>query len=296
MKTFKIEDFNAPETKHSKMKVSMHRNKKFRKFPRVLTIIGSPRRKGNSYQAAKKLEEQMKKKGNYEFEYLFLKDAHLESCKGCFNCVSKGIEFCPLKDDREMIEEKMKEADGLILVSPVYVMTVSALMKNFIDRLAYLCHRPAYHGKKAVALSTSGGIGLKETLNYMELVAESWGYDVAAKCGQVTPPWPQRDAMKNKNRDKLLKSASRFDKSQKSVPAKNQRKISVSFKNYMGFRIFQTVSQEVKEYMPADYQFYKNKEYYQPASIGIITKMATEIMLKVVFFMMRDMGPGDEKK
>ncbi|WP_287680606.1 NAD(P)H-dependent oxidoreductase [Methanobacterium sp.] len=40
---------------------------------KILTIIGSPRKKGNSYQAAKKLEEEMKKKGDYQFEYVFLK-------------------------------------------------------------------------------------------------------------------------------------------------------------------------------------------------------------------------------
>ncbi|MBI5679719.1 MAG: NAD(P)H-dependent oxidoreductase [Methanobacterium sp.] len=274
----------------------MRRNKKFRKFSRVLTIIGSPRKKGNSYQAAKKLEEEMKNKGDYEFEYLFLKDAHLESCKGCFNCVSKGDEICPLKDDRKMIEEKMGEADGLILVSPVYVMTVTALMKNFIDRLAYRCHRPAYHGKKALVLSTTGGIGVKETLKYMELVVESWGYDVVAKCGQITPPWPQKEGMKKKNRDKLLKSAAEFYKSLKSVSLIKQGKSAVKFRDYMSFRIFQTVSGNVEEYMPADYKYYKNKEYYKPAKIGIPTKILTEIMLKVIFFMMRDMGPGNDKK
>ena len=260
---------------------------------KILTIIGSPRKKGNSYQAARKLEDEMKKKGNYEFEYLFLKDTHLEACKGCFNCVSRGIEFCPLKDDREMIQQKMNEADGLVLVSPVYVMNVTALMKNFIDRVAYLCHRPLYHGKKAVVLSTTGGIGAKETLNYMETIAEAWGYKVAGKCGLITAPWPPTSGLKKKNSTNLEKSAQKFDESLKSIEAKSDE-IKVGFKDYMSFRIFQTVSENVKEYIPADYQFYSGKKYYQPAKIGIPTKILTGIMLKVVFFMMRDMGPGEE--
>jgi multimeric flavodoxin WrbA len=263
---------------------------------KVLAIIGSPRKKGNSYTATRELEKEMQKLGNVEFEYLFLQDAHLEMCRGCFNCISRGEDFCPLKDDRKMIEEKMEEADGLVMVSPVYVMTVSALMKNFIDRLAYRCHRPGYQGKKTLVLSTSGGIGLKEALNYMELVAESWGYEVVGKCGQVTPPWPQSEGIKKKNRNNLLKSTKEFHKSLKPVPAGKKGRSLVSFKNYMGFRIFQTISQNVKEYMPADYQYYKNKDYYQPARIGILTKLLTGIMLKVIFFMMRDLGPGDEIK
>ncbi len=261
---------------------------------KILTIIGSPRKRGNSFQAAKNLENMMKKKGNYEFEYLFLKDAHLEACKGCFNCVSRGIEFCPLKDDREMIQERMEKADGLVMVSPVYVMNVTALMKNFIDRLAYLCHRPAYHRKKALVLSTTGGIGAKETLNYMETIVESWGYKVNGKCGLITAPWPPTSNLKKKNTNLLEKSATKFDESLKSIFKENDGSMKVGFKDYMGFRIFQTVSENVKEYMPADYQFYSGKEYYQPAKIGILTKILTAIMLKVVFFMMRDMGPGDE--
>ena len=79
------------------------------------------------------------------------------------------------------------------------------------------------------------------------------------------------------------------------VVAYNMEGKKVSFKDYMSFRIFQTVSENVKEYMPADYQFYKNKEYYQPAQIGIFTKILTVIMLQLVFFLMRDMGPGEEK-
>ncbi len=258
---------------------------------KILTIIGSPRKKGNSYHAARKLEEKMKTRGDYEFEYLFLKDANLEACKGCFNCVSRGIEFCPIKDDRQMIQDKMQEADGLVMVSPVYVMTVSALLKNFIDRVAYLCHRPEYHGKKALVLCTTGGIGAKETLEYMEMITEAWGYKVAGKCGLTTAPWPATDGLEKKNRKTLQKSVQKFDQSLKSMDKKGSPKVSIN--EYVGFRIFQTVSSNVKEYLPADYQFYHGKEYYQPARIGFLTRAVTEIMLRVIFFMMRDMGPGE---
>jgi len=58
---------------------------------KILAIIGSPRKKGNSYKATKEVEERMKQLGKVEFEYLFLKDADLKMCSGCFNCVSKGL-------------------------------------------------------------------------------------------------------------------------------------------------------------------------------------------------------------
>jgi len=263
---------------------------------KILAIIGSPRKRGNTYQTMKKLEEKMKKLGDYEFDYLFLKDYHLEDCRGCFSCISKGIEFCPLKDDRELIEEKMEESDGFIMSSPVYVMTVSALLKNFIDRTAYLCHRPKYHGKMALVLSTTGGLGGKETMKYMEMVVGAWGYQVVGKCGVITAPWPATENLKRKNISIIEKSAQKFHKSLETIENKRIAEIKVGFKEYMGFRIFQEVSSNLKNYMPADYQFYQDKEYYRPAKIGIISKMLTAIMLKVVFFIMRDMGPADEKE
>ena len=84
--------------------------------------------------------------------------------------------------------------------------------------------------------------------------------------------------MKKKNSRSIEKSSHNFDKSLKSAKNESSTK-KVSFKDYMSFRIFQTVSENVKEYMPADYQFYKNKEYYQPAQIGIFTKILTVIIL-----------------
>lgn len=258
---------------------------------KILTVIGSPRKNGNTFHSAKKMEEQMHNLGDYEFEYLFLNEYTLYNCKGCFNCVSRGVKYCPLKDDLKKVQNKIEKADGLILTSPVYVMHISALLKNFIDRQAYMCHRPEHKGKKSLVMCTTAGIGMKETLNYMETVLESWGCEVTAKCGLVTAPWPATSSLSKKNKLKLLKTAKKFDSK-----LKKETKPKISFNKYMSFRIFQSVSEKVKEYMPADYQFYKNKEYYYPAEVGFFTRSATRIMLKIVLFLMRDMGPGKTTK
>lgn len=263
---------------------------------KILTLIGSPRKKGNSYHAAKKLEEEMKKTGNYEFKYIFLKDTHLEICRGCFTCLSQGGELCPLKDDREIIEREMQEADGLVMVSPVYVMNISGLMKNFIDRLAYRCHRPIYHGKKAIVLSTTGGMGLKETMDYMKKITEVWGFDVVEECGLTTPPFPYSKKLKRTNIDKILKSAEKFDNSLKAVANEKLEDTPVDLNRYLTFKIFQNISKEVKDDMPADYKFYENKKYYHPGKIGIFTKIAAQIMQKVIFFMMRDIKPVNKEE
>ena len=86
----------------------------------------------------------------------------------------------------------------------------------------------------------------------------------------------------------------RFDKSMKAMEKGESTKVGI--KEYMGFRIFQNISRDVKEYLSADYQFYQGKEYYQPTKVGFLTKAVTGIMLRVIFFMMRDMGPGEKKR
>lgn len=158
---------------------------------KVLAIIGSPKDRGNSYRVTKQVEERMRQiDDGVQFEYLFLNDANLEPCRGCFLCVMKGEWLCPIKDDRAKIEERMMSADGVVFVSPVYVYNVSWLMKNFIDRFAYACHRPRFHGKRALVISTTGGVGLEVVLRLLAFPASIWGFSIVHRLGVRCPPTP----------------------------------------------------------------------------------------------------------
>jgi multimeric flavodoxin WrbA len=154
---------------------------------KIPVVMGSPR-KGNTYRAVRKVEEVMRSKGDVEFEYLMLKDANLSQRSGCFVCFMKGEDHCPSKDDAPLIEKKMHDADGVIFATPVYGMSVSALMKTFIGRFSYIFHRPRFFDKRAMLLSTTGALGLKEILDYLQLVAGIWGFEVSYRVGIVTPP------------------------------------------------------------------------------------------------------------
>lgn len=153
---------------------------------KILAIMGSPRKMGNTYQLTKKFEESMKQYGAAEFDYIFLKDMDLKTCLGCQTCFDKGEELCPLKDDGAVIEEKMHKADAVIFTSPIYVFNVSGLMKNFMDRLGYVCHRPRFF-KSAMILTTSGlGIGSGEALKPFKLALQVWGFKVIDSFDIVT--------------------------------------------------------------------------------------------------------------
>jgi multimeric flavodoxin WrbA len=153
---------------------------------KIAAFIGSPRRQGDSYKTIKLLEERMATLGPVEFEYLFIEDLGLPYCRGCQLCIKKDEGLCPHREIVAGIERKMEEADGIILASPVYEHQVTALMKNFMDHLAYFYHRPRLIGKSAVVVAPTGGSGLKETLGYLEFTAVGWGLSLAGSLGVVS--------------------------------------------------------------------------------------------------------------
>jgi len=66
---------------------------------RILAICGSPR-KGNTYKVMKTIQDSFPE---IEYKILMLKDLNFELCRGCYSCVVKGEEYCPIKDNRDMI-------------------------------------------------------------------------------------------------------------------------------------------------------------------------------------------------
>lgn len=251
---------------------------------KILAIMGSPRTNGNTYNVTKQVEKEMKKLGKVEFEYLFLKDANLQPCKGCSQCIKKGEKSCSLKDDLSKIERMIMDADGVILASPVYVMQVSWLMKVLVDRLAFLSHRPRFFKQKAMVIATTGAVGLKETLDYLEMVAGGWGITFVHKLGIETPFWPKTSNSNKKNMKKICNAANIFYN-----VLKQDKLPSLGLNEYMRFKILKEVSIRLKEYVKADYEFYKDKrEYYYRTNLNIFMKLIAWSILKVGLFMFRD--------
>ena len=175
---------------------------------KIVVLMGSPR-KGNTFRACEEFREHLQKICNAEFEYIWLKDARIEPCKGCFVCFPRGEDKCPNRgDDVQVIEQKMLDADGVIFASPVYSWNVSGQMKTFIDRISYTGHRPRFFGKKAFFLVTTGIMGAKDVLKYMRTIAWAWGFEYAGSAGLITPNGavPRERAEKN---TKLLKEGAR---------------------------------------------------------------------------------------
>jgi len=102
---------------------------------RVLGIVGSPRVGGNTERL---VAEALKVAGDEgaETELVRLADKEIKPCDGCLSCRKTGE--CRIEDDFKPIFDKMVEADGIILSSPVYFGSATPQIKALIDRAGYL--------------------------------------------------------------------------------------------------------------------------------------------------------------
>ena len=117
---------------------------------RILGVIGSPRKKGNTHILVSRILDGAKAAGA-DTEILFLGDLHIRECDGCHSCW-KG-RHCSKKDDMNVIYQKIIESDVIIFGTPVYWYGPTALMKCFIDRFVYFnCseNRSKINGKAAI--------------------------------------------------------------------------------------------------------------------------------------------------
>jgi NAD(P)H-dependent FMN reductase len=118
-----------------------------------------------------------------EVSQLSLADYEIEHCLGCQRCILKDTP-CFQEDDAGWVLRRIREADALILGSPVYMMHISGKLKSLIDRSASWFHRPTLVGRPALVVSSTAGSGLKETLGYLERVVIQWGAHPAGRVGR----------------------------------------------------------------------------------------------------------------
>ncbi|HDQ14234.1 MAG TPA: flavodoxin family protein, partial [Sediminispirochaeta sp.] len=238
------------------------------------------------------IEDEMNKLGPVEFEHIFLREQNLELCKGCFNCVIRGREFRPLKDDLPTIESKIDQADGLILVSPCYVSNVSWLMKNFMDRMCYTNHRHRFFHQKMLLVSNAGA-GMEKTIEALRLAVGA-GPEIVGELSYLSPPWQLAEKVQRKQQKRLAKNAEHLYRAIERDAPRGGLPKRPSFSDYVRFRFFQKISEDVRNYLKADYQFYKDmKSYYYPTKINPCQRIAASLMLKTSMFFMRDMAPSE---
>nr|WP_321395995.1 flavodoxin family protein [uncultured Desulfobacter sp.] len=168
---------------------------------KVIGFNGSSRKKGNTACAMNTVFEQLEKAG-IETEMILVGKEKIQGCVACHGCVKNRDEACAIKDDpvNEWIQ-KIKEADGVLLGSPVHFSGVAGTMKSFLDRAFFVASVNGGMfrqkvGATVAAVRRSGGISTLETLNhyinYSEMVMPSSNYWNVAH--GLTPGQMEEDA------------------------------------------------------------------------------------------------------
>jgi multimeric flavodoxin WrbA len=148
---------------------------------KVVAINGSPRKR-HTQGLLEQISALLAVDG-IDVTVINLYDYHISACAGCEVCMRK-TSHCWQKDDSARIMDQMMAADGLILASPVYVMSISGLLKTLIDKTAWWVHRPQLVGKPVLSVATTAGAGLKQVLDYLETVSIQWGMQLAGRIGR----------------------------------------------------------------------------------------------------------------
>ncbi|OGP52895.1 MAG: hypothetical protein A3K30_00170 [Deltaproteobacteria bacterium RBG_13_51_10] len=100
---------------------------------KVMIVMGSPRKKGNSAILAKQVAAGAKA-GGAAVETFYLHDMNIKPCTACDACRKKKDIDCVLDDDMQKLYPKLRSADAIVIASPIYWFTVSAQTKLFMDR------------------------------------------------------------------------------------------------------------------------------------------------------------------
>ncbi len=165
---------------------------------KVLIVMASPRKEGNSTILATQVAAGAEAAGG-KVEKFHLHDMNIKPCDACDACRDKTELNCILDDDMQGLYPKLREADVIVIASPIYWFTVSAQTKLFMDRW-YALGGPeghAFKGKRfAIVLTyadtdpfTSGAVNALRTfqdgLNYVGASIVGMVYGSAWDAGEI---------------------------------------------------------------------------------------------------------------
>jgi multimeric flavodoxin WrbA len=142
---------------------------------KVIALNGSPHKNGNTAYALNVVGEVLQTE-HIDFEIVEIGALHIRGCIACNQCIATGK--CSISND--ILNDtllKMKEADGIIIASPVYYSGIAGTMKCFLDRAFYVAsangdwfrHKV---GAAVAAVRRTGGSMTFNALNHYLSISE----------------------------------------------------------------------------------------------------------------------------
>ncbi len=123
---------------------------------KVLILLGSPRKNGNSAALAERIAAGAESAGA-ETETLFIQGMDIKPCRACWSCQNPDAPGCVIKDDMQAVFPKLAEADAWVIATPVHWFNMSAQTKLWMDRCFALPRYGKNPFKKKIAVAISYG-------------------------------------------------------------------------------------------------------------------------------------------
>ena len=142
---------------------------------KIVILNGSPRRNGNTSALVKAFTEGATGAGNEVTEF-FLGGMEIHGCKGCFGGHSSQACPCVQKDDMDKIYPAVREAEVVVLASPLYYWNMSGQIRTAIDRLFALEEGDGNllrgHERASALLMAAEGHGFEDVVLYYDHLME----------------------------------------------------------------------------------------------------------------------------
>ena len=125
------------------------------KTKKVLVLLGSPRKKGNSNTLAERVIKGAETAGA-TVERVYLHGQNISPCNACYACRKEDAKGCVIDDNMQPIYKKLVDSYAWVIASPVYWFTMSAQTKLFLDRcFALLGYKKNVFKGKRIAIAMS---------------------------------------------------------------------------------------------------------------------------------------------
>lgn len=134
---------------------------------KILILNGSPRPNGNTSALIAAFTEGAQVAGHTVTTFL-LDQMHIHGCKGCWRGGKDPEHPCVQRDDMDKIYPAYREADVVVLASPLFYWNLSGQLRTAFDRLFAVAECDNYENpkKKAVLLMAAEGNDFDEVANY----------------------------------------------------------------------------------------------------------------------------------
>jgi multimeric flavodoxin WrbA len=258
-----------------------------KKKKKILVVSASPRKTGLGTQLIQQVMSIIERQVDVDVDYLFLSDMEVITCQGCYGCLRKHEEKCPLRDDLDELRPLFWEADGFIVSSPTYDLSASSSWQSFAERAFSWLHRPLFFGKPVIVMSNAEIYGMEYVTAHLKEMTETMGMHVTGEIGVAGPGFFSDGKYNKKYRAKMIK------KMEKAVSGfldifETAKKPEPTFEDLIRFNRWRFKTKLVhKKKMPHDYEYWKNNgwfesDYYYPSNVSKVKVFIAERLVRIV--------------